>query len=171
MIDHMELVEGQRGSRERFLCAADECGRHVDANVGDRLRLPAMRGKGFGAAGCSGTGSKEMIFSAARMHRSLARRHVRCKAAQHFISRSEPFDPTGIEDQNLVDDAQHGRAVRDHDHRCRLQLEPFDALPLAFAWVKDDGVPLILGHVNFFASFDVCFFGASSEFEIKPRQN
>ena len=42
---------------------------------------------------------------------------------------------------------------------------------LAFAWTRLSTVPLILGQVNFFLEFDVCFFRAQSVFEIRPKQN
>jgi hypothetical protein len=41
----------------------------------------------------------------------------------------------------------------------------------AFAWANTDVVPVILGQVNFFLEFDVCFFRSRSEFEIRPRQS
>jgi hypothetical protein len=45
----------------------------------------------------------------------------------------------------------------------------FQPVPLVFAWTKAENVPLILGQVNFFAEFDVCFFWARSVFEIGPK--
>lgn len=46
----------------------------------------------------------------------------------------------------------------------------FSPVRLAFAWTKSDEVPLILGQVNFFMEFDVCFYRSQSAFEIKPKQ-
>jgi hypothetical protein len=40
---------------------------------------------------------------------------------------------------------------------------------LAFAWAQTSEVPLILGHINFFQSFEVCFYGAESYFELSAR--
>ena len=40
---------------------------------------------------------------------------------------------------------------------------------LAFAWTRNNQVPAILGQVNFFMEFDVCFFRSQSAFEIKPK--
>lgn len=40
---------------------------------------------------------------------------------------------------------------------------------MAFAWTKTDNVPLIFGQVNFFAQFNVCFFGSQSVFEVQPK--
>jgi hypothetical protein len=41
---------------------------------------------------------------------------------------------------------------------------------LAFAWTEMRDVPLILGQVNFFMHYDVCFYQAESTFEIKPNR-
>ena len=42
---------------------------------------------------------------------------------------------------------------------------------LAFAWTQSRDAPLILGHMNFFAEFDVCFYRADLAFELQPRAN
>ena len=44
----------------------------------------------------------------------------------------------------------------------------YPPVKLAFAWVKNNQVPLILGQTNFFMEFDVCFYRSLLEFEIKP---
>jgi hypothetical protein len=49
------------------------------------------------------------------------------------------------------------------------QISPFAPVTLAFAWTHSDNVPLLLGQVNFFSMFDVCFFGARGVFEIVPK--
>jgi hypothetical protein len=46
----------------------------------------------------------------------------------------------------------------------------FPAVRLAFAWPKTDAVPVLLGQVNFFMEFDVCFFQSRLVFEVRPRQ-
>lgn len=46
----------------------------------------------------------------------------------------------------------------------------FAPVRLAFAWTRDDSGPVILGQVNFFAQFDVCFFRSRGVFEISDRQ-
>ena len=46
----------------------------------------------------------------------------------------------------------------------------FPAVRLAFAWAKTDSVSVILGQVNFFMEFDVCFFRSLSVFEVRPKQ-
>jgi hypothetical protein len=41
---------------------------------------------------------------------------------------------------------------------------------LAFAWTNNNDFPVILGQVNFFMEFDVCFFRSRLLFEITPRE-
>jgi hypothetical protein len=41
---------------------------------------------------------------------------------------------------------------------------------LAFAWTQAENVPLILGQMNFFLEYEVCFFRARGYFEIQPRE-
>ncbi|MBE9017074.1 hypothetical protein C7Y66_03665 [Chroococcidiopsis sp. CCALA 051] len=45
----------------------------------------------------------------------------------------------------------------------------FSPVLLAFAWTQFREAPLILGHMNFFAEFDVCFYRADLTFELRPR--
>lgn len=45
----------------------------------------------------------------------------------------------------------------------------FPSILLAFAWTQSREVPLILGHMNFFAEFDVCFYRADLAFELRPK--
>jgi len=49
------------------------------------------------------------------------------------------------------------------------QIASFLPVELAFAWTQAANVPLILGQVNFFMEFDVCFFRSQSAFEVKPK--
>jgi len=49
------------------------------------------------------------------------------------------------------------------------QVESFPPVELAFAWTQSADVPVILGQVNFFMEFDVCFFRSQSVFEVKPK--
>jgi len=49
------------------------------------------------------------------------------------------------------------------------QVESFPPVELAFAWTQSEEVPMILGQVNFFMEFAVCFFGSQSTFEVKPK--
>jgi predicted component of type VI protein secretion system len=45
----------------------------------------------------------------------------------------------------------------------------FDPVQLVFAWTQATNVPLILGQVNFFMEFNVCFYRSELQFEIVPK--
>jgi hypothetical protein len=45
----------------------------------------------------------------------------------------------------------------------------FPPVRLAFAWAKTDEMGVILGQVNFFLEFDVCFFRSRAVFEVRPK--
>jgi hypothetical protein len=45
----------------------------------------------------------------------------------------------------------------------------FPPVKLAFAWAKTDAVSVILGQVNFFLEFDICFFRYGGVFEVRPK--
>jgi predicted aspartyl protease len=45
----------------------------------------------------------------------------------------------------------------------------FEPVQLVFAWTKASNVPLILGQVNFFMEFDVCFYRSQLEFGVSPK--
>jgi hypothetical protein len=45
----------------------------------------------------------------------------------------------------------------------------FPPVRLAFAWAQTDAVSVILGQVNFFLEFGVCFFRSQGVFEVKPK--
>ncbi len=51
-----------------------------------------------------------------------------------------------------------------------LIVPTFDPTWMVFIWVKTDAVRFLLGQINFFQEFDVCFFGAADYFEIRPRE-
>ena len=42
---------------------------------------------------------------------------------------------------------------------------------LAFAWVRETSVPLILGQMNFFMEFDVCFYRSRQIFDVHLKQD
>ena len=46
-----------------------------------------------------------------------------------------------------------------------------DEVRLAFAWTRSNDVPVILGQVNFFMIFEVCFYRAELAFEIALRNS
>jgi hypothetical protein len=45
----------------------------------------------------------------------------------------------------------------------------FPAVRLAFAWAKTDAVSVLLGQVNFFMEFDVCFYRSRLMFEVRLK--
>lgn len=45
----------------------------------------------------------------------------------------------------------------------------FNPVELVFAWTQAQGIPPLLGQVNFFAEFDVCFFHSRGVFEVQPK--
>ncbi|NCC36505.1 MAG: retroviral-like aspartic protease [Chloroflexia bacterium] len=49
-------------------------------------------------------------------------------------------------------------------------ITPFAPVRLAFAWTQLNEVPLLLGQVNFFLAFDVCFFRTQAIIELRPKQ-
>ena len=49
-------------------------------------------------------------------------------------------------------------------------IDDFAPVLLAFAWTKSKDAPLILGHMNFFNEFNVCFYRFDLAFELCPRQ-
>ena len=46
-------------------------------------------------------------------------------------------------------------------------VEGFEPVPLVFAWTRAEDAPLILGHMNFFLEFNVCFFRPEKFFELR----
>ncbi len=45
----------------------------------------------------------------------------------------------------------------------------FPPIRLAFAWARQHSIPVILGQVNSFMEFDVCFFRSRLLFEVRPK--
>jgi hypothetical protein len=50
------------------------------------------------------------------------------------------------------------------------QIGSFEPVRLVFAWCLSDNVPLLLGRMNFFLEFDVCFYRADLAFEVHSRK-
>jgi hypothetical protein len=50
-----------------------------------------------------------------------------------------------------------------------VSLSNFPSANLVFAWAKSDDPPIILGQLNFFLEFDVCFYRSQLAFEISPK--
>lgn len=48
-------------------------------------------------------------------------------------------------------------------------VEIFPTVQLAFAWTRSNEAPLLLGQVNFFLEFDVCFYRSQLAFEVRPK--
>jgi hypothetical protein len=46
----------------------------------------------------------------------------------------------------------------------------FSPVLLAFAWTQSRDVPVILGHMNFFEEFNVCFYRHELSFEVQAGQ-
>ena len=46
----------------------------------------------------------------------------------------------------------------------------FAPVRLVFAWTRATTVPVLLGHVNFFMEFDVCFYRSQLAFEVRPKE-
>jgi hypothetical protein len=46
----------------------------------------------------------------------------------------------------------------------------FAPVDLAFAWTRAENAPLLLGQMNFFMEFDVCFFRTRRLFEVQPKR-
>ena len=49
-------------------------------------------------------------------------------------------------------------------------IADFAPVQLAFAWTQAEDLPVILGQVNFFMLFEVCFFRMQSLFELRKRE-
>jgi hypothetical protein len=50
------------------------------------------------------------------------------------------------------------------------QIGSFEPVRLVFAWCLSDDIPLLLGRMNFFLEFDVCFYRADLAFEVHSRK-
>ena len=49
-------------------------------------------------------------------------------------------------------------------------VSQFAPVRLALAWTQAEHVPLLLGQVNFFMEFNVCFYRAQGIFEMHPQR-
>jgi hypothetical protein len=50
------------------------------------------------------------------------------------------------------------------------QISNFAPVQLVFAWSLSDDTPLLLGRMNFFLEFDVCFYRSQLAFEVRPKE-
>lgn len=64
-----------------------------------------------------------------------------------------------------------GNLARFEAHPLVLEaaIGKFSPVRLVFAWTQAQNVPLILGQVNFFLEFDVCFYRSQQFFEVKTN--
>jgi hypothetical protein len=49
-------------------------------------------------------------------------------------------------------------------------VAPFSPVLLAFAWTQSTDAPVILGHMNFFAEFNMCVYRHELAFEVCPTK-
>jgi hypothetical protein len=49
------------------------------------------------------------------------------------------------------------------------EIGDFAPVRLVFAWSISDDAPLLLGRMNFFLEFDVCFYRSQLVFEVRPK--
>ena len=49
------------------------------------------------------------------------------------------------------------------------QIGNFAPVRLVFAWSRSDDAPILLGRMNFFLEFDVCFYRSQLIFELSVK--
>jgi hypothetical protein len=49
------------------------------------------------------------------------------------------------------------------------RIGDFAPVRLVFAWSRSDDIPLLLGRMNFFLEFDVCFYRSQLIFEVRVK--
>jgi hypothetical protein len=50
------------------------------------------------------------------------------------------------------------------------RISDIEPVQLAFAWTKAENIPLVLGQVNFFAEFGVCFYRSQGSFDLRANR-
>ena len=65
------------------------------------------------------------------------------------------------------------RKVKAVSERVGVVFQDFGILELGFAWIENDSIPLILGQLDFFEHFHVCFDASEGTFtlDLKPAEN
>ncbi len=65
-----------------------------------------------------------------------------------------------------------GNLARNHARGIVLSatVAQFSPVLLAFAWTQANDVPVILGQMNFFGEFNVCFYRHELAFEVRSRE-
>jgi hypothetical protein len=51
------------------------------------------------------------------------------------------------------------------------EVGQFEPVQLVFDWTKATGIPFLLGQVNFFIEFDICFHRSQLNFEVSPKNS
>lgn len=51
------------------------------------------------------------------------------------------------------------------------QITGNQPVQLVFAWTQAQNAPLILGQMNFFLEFDVCFYRSRNNFDVRLKRN
>jgi hypothetical protein len=77
----------------------------------------------------------------------------------------------GVWDEQIVQVQLSGNLGRSEARGLALSgtVAQFDPVLLVFAWTQARDAPVILGHMNFFAEFNVCFYRHELAFEVQPR--
>ena len=77
----------------------------------------------------------------------------------------------GVWDERKATVKLAGNLARSNAQPLVLQAQVGETPPilLAFAWASHDETPVILGQMNFFLEFEVCFFREKLEFEVKLK--
>ena len=50
-----------------------------------------------------------------------------------------------------------------------LSVPSFDPVWMVFIWVQTDTVRLLLGQINFFQEFHICFYGSANYFDVQSK--
>ena len=76
-----------------------------------------------------------------------------------------------IWEEQTVEIELSGNLARDRSRGLVLsgQVARFPTVLLAFAWTQSRDIPVILGHMNFFLEFNVCFYRHDLAFEVRPK--
>jgi hypothetical protein len=53
--------------------------------------------------------------------------------------------------------------------RSQTIVGDFEPVRLVFAWCESNDVPLLLGRMNFFSEFNVCFYQSQLMFEVRRK--
>ena len=124
----------------------------VDPSLGDASALPYMP--------ITLTNGQQKIGASALVHSG---------AALNVLPYNLGIQLGAVWEQQTVPVALSGNLAASEARALLLtgQVADFPPVRLAFAWSRSNNVPVILGQVNFFMKFDVCFFRAQLSFEIR----